>query len=203
MVYGIGSGNLPLHLPLHLPLRRALGLERHCGRRTATRLGQIERAGAGCTLPCCGHRVRRGLRRIIGIAFALSCAAFGRSGLVGLAFLKAEFNILLEFGELIRQTLVFKLQLFELPRQLPHLAFHPSDPQQRLGRILCVRAPAHRTGQHHAQHQQGRETGKTGNDAHGDGLWLRTTDLAPFDARSVSSQTLQYGKNKRQHLSGS
>jgi hypothetical protein len=61
--------------------------------------------------------------------------SFGR-GSARPAFVKAEINILLEFPELFCKLAGLELHLFDLPVDLPHLAFEPADPDQEL---RCIR----------------------------------------------------------------
>ena len=52
------------------------------------------------------------------------------------ALVKAEVDILLELLELFRESAGLELHLFDLPADLPHLAFEPSDPDKETRCIL-------------------------------------------------------------------
>jgi hypothetical protein len=45
---------------------------------------------------------------------------------------EAEIDILLELLELFLELAGFELHLFDLPVDLPHLAFEPADPDEEL-----------------------------------------------------------------------
>ena len=62
--------------------------------------------------------------------FGAPLRGFGRGSALRAALAKAEIDILLEFLELFRESAGLELHLFDLPIDLPHLAFEPSDPDK-------------------------------------------------------------------------
>ncbi len=62
--------------------------------------------------------------------FATLLRRLGRGSALRAALVKAEIDILLELLELFRESAGLELHLFDLPADLPHLAFEPSDPDK-------------------------------------------------------------------------
>jgi hypothetical protein len=98
-------------------------------------LGWIERIPAPA---CPRRRDRRTWRRKLSIRrglrfgrFAPSLGRFSRRT-AGAPFVEAEIDVLLELLELFFEFAGFKLHLFDLPVDLPNLAFEPVDPDEEL-----------------------------------------------------------------------
>ncbi len=60
--------------------------------------------------------------------FAALLRGLGQGSALRAALVKPEIDILLELLELFRESAGLELHLFNLPADLPHLAFEPSDP---------------------------------------------------------------------------
>jgi hypothetical protein len=78
------------------------------------------------------RRRKLGVRERLGFGcFAAFLGRFGRRS-ARPAFVEAEIDILLELLELFLEFAGLELHLFDLPVDLPHLAFEPADPDEEL-----------------------------------------------------------------------